>query len=101
MIVRKKLVAIDGASVTIAALSISQARKLFAEEAASAPTRGDIVVLSLNNARTNGEPEWTVERTQEEFDSVLFMRLYDEIIDFCGLKPEETTQGESPAPSPN
>lgn len=97
MIVRRKTFALDGASVTVAALTMDQARAAFAEGKTS--TRADIVALCLNNARVNGEPEWSTARIQQEMDPIFFQRLYDEIIDFCGLKPEETEPGEPAAPS--
>ena len=97
MIVRRKTVTIDGAEITIAALTIDQVREAFTGDKTA--TRGEIVALSLNNARTNGQPEWNTVRAMAEMDSILFQKVYDEIVDFCGLKPEEPAPGEAPAPS--
>ena len=106
---RTKPVSRDGATVTIAPLTIDQVEEYVAplEDLAgekSAKIRSyELVCHGLNNALADGEPQWTHDRIRKELDLVLFGELQREILEFSGFKLDRkeavAVPGESRAAS--
>jgi hypothetical protein len=97
---RTKTVTLDDVSFKIAALSFKEAEELFPT---SAPQRtadeqiafmGDLICRSLN--KVNGD-EWTPEKLKAELDIPLYLWLYNQILELCGIKP--ASPGEAKAAS--
>lgn len=99
--VRRKVIEMDGATFTIAPLTLGQLRKYSRDlkEGDSLLIRAsELVSMGLNNAQNDpSEASWTPERVQDELDQPLFVRLQEEIAAFSGLRTQRV--GETPAAS--
>jgi len=94
--IRTKVVEMDGASYTIAPLTLEQIDEYVAplEDVANQNSIGfkkgfQVVCYALNNALPEGTPDeerWTDDRVRKEIDLVLFEKLQGEIISFSGFK---------------
>lgn len=92
-IVRKKVVNIDGAEVTIGSLTMDQVEE-FIKWSPEGKTLADmkerayrLIIMSLTNAGFGeaGGP-WSEDRINKEFDLTVFDQLQKEILDWSKLK---------------
>lgn len=97
---RTRTVTLDDVQFKIAALSFKEAEELFPtpsrERTADEQVAfmGEVICRSLN--KVNGD-EWTQEKLKAELDIPLYLWLYNQILELCGIKP--ASPGEAKAAS--
>lgn len=112
---RTKTITLDGASFTIAPLTLEQAETWKNDVSKSAaptvegqsapdtlktiyaPSLEFVVCPALNNVLAIGIPaeqRWTVDRCYRELDQMLIDWLFKEILTFCGYGVRENKQGK-------
>ena len=111
MIKRTRTVEIEGGeNVTIAALTVAQTRQLLEKfahkEADNAEWPKQVICWSLNNvSKGNADAqEWTLDRVDDDMDSITIKELWSAIFDLTGLKtvkPGEATAAEKTENSPS
>ena len=92
-IVRKKVVDIDGAEITIGSLTMDQVEEFikWSPEGKTLEQMKErayaLIIMALTNASfETATAPWTEERINKEFDLTVFDRLQHEILDWSKLK---------------